>query len=99
MTAQLYPAVFGAAAYDAAPSVAAYSAFIEKFGTAEALSGADEYPWMLVAYAAYRYHDYAFATELLQYAFTEHMSENAYPWYSMEGAMAYLTASKMAETA
>ncbi len=94
MAAQVYPVAFGAISAASTQGAAAYDIFKKNFGTAAKIDAGIDYPWVLIAYAAYFYDDFEFATEILDYANTQFIIP-ANNWYCMEGAMAYLTASNL----
>lgn len=96
MAAQVYPVAFGAILPTSTQGAAAYDFFKSKFDTAAKIDAGVDFPWIIIAYAAYFYEDYEFATAILNYADTQFIAPgNTYPWYCMEGAMAYLTASNL----
>ncbi len=92
--AQIYPAMFGVTDAASDRSQQLMDELIENYSNTVYRTQID-FPWLIIAYAAVLLGKYAFATEYLQENYDKYMEYNAYPWYSMEGAAAYLTASRL----
>lgn len=91
---QIYPALFSVTDINDKRSKRLMDELINNYSNTEYKKQID-FPWVIIAYAAVLHGKYDFASRYLQESYDKYMKTNAYPWYSMEGAMAYLTASEL----